>query len=202
MHSCAALARACPLPSARPGHAALAHAHHATPHPSPAPCPRPHPPGIIVDPSFREAFRIAPATPGYARLVEALPETYIGDACTLRRLVALVTAQAARSYEAQGLTQPPWRRFSAMMARWAPPRARYTDTVVTPPSSPLKRMGSEDAARLAFATADAAARGAVARLAGAGLGARVRVPAEAAAPPARVVRGFDLPAAPPAVAVA
>jgi hypothetical protein len=149
-----------------------------------------------VDPSFREAFRVAPATPGYERLVDSLPETFVGDACTLRRLVALITAQAARSYEARGLTQPPWRRFSAMMARWVPPRARYTDTLVTPPSSPLKRMNSTDAAALAFATADEAACGALARLARIAPGAV----ATAFAAPARVVRGFDLPAAPAGIA--
>jgi uncharacterized protein (TIGR01615 family) len=150
--------------------------------------------GIIVDPGFREAFRVAPATPGYQRLVESLPATFVGDAGALRRLVALVTAQAARSYEAQGRSIPPWRRYSAMMARWLPPRARYTDTPVSPPGSPLARMGSEEASALAAATANAAARGAFARLAPHSDGL-----AAAAAAPARVVRGFDLPAVAAAV---
>jgi hypothetical protein len=149
--------------------------------------PHPHnpiltPTGIIVDPSFRETFRIAPATPGYARLVEALPDTFIGAPAALRRLVALVTAQAARSYAARGLTPPPWRRYGAMVARWAPPRARYTDTPVSPPASPLARLGSGQAAALARAAAGAAASGAFARLAA----------AAAPAPPARVVRGFEV----------
>lgn len=154
--------------------------------------------GVIIDPLFREAFRIAPATPGYQRLVEALPETFVGDTCALRRLVALVTAQAARSYEMQGLTQPPWRRYSAMMARWLPHRARYTDTVISPPASPLKRLDSDEAAALAFATAQDAVRGAFARLAAVAAPldpAAVRGTCGAAAPPARVVVGFDLPAA-------
>ncbi|GBF89754.1 hypothetical protein Rsub_02924 [Raphidocelis subcapitata] len=155
--------------------------------------------GVIIDPAFREVFRTAPATPGYARLVESLPATFVGDASALRRLVALVAAQAARSYEAQGLSLPPWRRYSALIARWLPPARRYTDTPVTPPSSPLARMGSDEAAALAFATAGAAAAGALARLAAA-------VPRAGGAPdgapaPARIVRGFDLPAgAAPAVA--
>jgi hypothetical protein len=198
-----------------------------------------------VDPAFRETFRAAPATPGYDRLVDALPAAFVGDPHTLRRIVALVTAQAARSYEAQvswaarssppsrgarrprgpvrpppclgplapsptpprltpprltrpppprapaptqGLTTPPWRRYSAMMARWVPPRSRYTDTPVTPPASPLKRLDSGQAVALALAEAGAAARGAAQRLSRAGAGA-------GAPEPARVVRGFELPLA-------
>ncbi|KAI8476776.1 MAG: hypothetical protein J3K34DRAFT_382042 [Monoraphidium minutum] len=165
---------------------------------------------IIVDPSFREAFRTAPSTPGYAAVVSSLPAAFVGDAHALRRLVALVTAQAARSYAAQGLSVPPWRRFSAMMARWVAPRGagggggRFVETLVTPPSSPLRCLGSADAAAAARAAAGDAARGALARLAalaappaggGGGGGA-------GAAPPARVVRGFDLPPAPVAIAAA
>lgn len=193
-----------PLNSSSPSHPLVTPSYHPiTPHHPRHPLITPLTPlpGIIVDPSFRDCFRIAPATPGYQRLVAALPEAFVGDACALRRLVALITAQASRSYEFQGLTPPPWRRYSAMIARWLPPRGsgaagRYRDTPVSPPSSPLKRLGSEEAAALAVETAREAARGALARLAAAVPAAvpavRVRGAVAAAAPPARVVRGFDL----------
>jgi hypothetical protein len=166
-----------------------------------SPGPRRGDDGIIVDPGFREAFRAAPCTPGYARLVDALPPTFVGDAAALRRLVALVTAQAARSYEALGLSVPPWRRYSAMLARWLPPAARFTDTPVSPPGSPLARLGSEEASALAAATANAAARGAFARLAPRGVAGGDSAAGDAPAP-ARVVHGFDLPPHPRALAAA
>lgn len=87
-----------------------------------------------------------------------------------------------------------------MLQRWLSPSARYQDTIVTPPASPLARLASDDAAALALATARDAVEGALWRLAAAqaplqrrvmfrGAGGAV-VSADAA--PARVVRGFDV----------
>ena len=165
---------------------------------------------VYVDPSFRDVFRVAQPTPGYARLVEALPEVFVGAAADLRRLVALAAAQAARAHEACGLPLPPWRRASALLARWglaprggardgasgAAAAARFEDEVVTPPTSPLARLGSREAADLAHATVREAARGAFARLAAAtghAAGAAAARPPAAARAPARVGRGFELP---------
>ncbi|KAI8476575.1 MAG: hypothetical protein J3K34DRAFT_455683 [Monoraphidium minutum] len=159
--------------------------------------------GFIIDPCFRGAFQIAPASPGYARVLAALPEAFVGEAAALRRLVALMAAQAERSYAHQGLTPPPWRSHAALLARWFPPE--FTDTPATPPPSLLVRLSSDDAARLAAAAAGAAAAAAAARLAGAaGAGRAPRAPAPGApvlAPlPIRVVRGFDIACARPAAA--
>lgn len=54
-----------------------------------------------MDPSFRDLFRIAPATAGYDRVVDSLPRVFIGAAGALRRVVALMAAQAERSYTSQ-----------------------------------------------------------------------------------------------------
>ena len=86
---------------------------------------------VVVDISFRQQFEIAKPTPTYQRMVNMLPDTYIGHGGTaLQRLVCLMCNAAKVSLESHGMAVPPWRKLAFMHAKWFAPhsRSRVTGT--------------------------------------------------------------------------
>lgn len=78
----------------------------------------------IVEPHFREQFSIPHATPAYAELLACVPEEFVGESSRLVPVVEALCEAMAASFEACGLTLPPWRRTSSMLSKWLPARAR------------------------------------------------------------------------------
>lgn len=79
---------------------------------------------LIVDPSFREQFEIPQPTRGYSAALALLAPEFVGSASRLIPLVQCLCAEMAASFEAEGLTLPPWRRAQAMLSKWLPQRSR------------------------------------------------------------------------------
>ncbi len=74
------------------------------------------------DPNFREHFAIPHPTDAYAATLTLLPDEFIGSSSRLVPLVQIMCAEMAASFEAKGLTLPPWRRAQAMLSKWLPQR--------------------------------------------------------------------------------
>ncbi|KAI8477322.1 MAG: hypothetical protein J3K34DRAFT_399037 [Monoraphidium minutum] len=78
---------------------------------------------LVVDPSFLERFRSAPAevaSPAYAALLAALPEVVVGGAEGLAPLVGFLCEQMEKAFRAAGGALPPWRTSEYMLAAWFP----------------------------------------------------------------------------------
>ncbi|KAG2491065.1 hypothetical protein HYH03_010510 [Edaphochlamys debaryana] len=73
---------------------------------------------VLIETCLRELFRAAPSTPEYAAAVEALPEVWVGPRCELLELAGCMCTALALNFREQGLHVPPWRRRTAVMARW------------------------------------------------------------------------------------
>lgn len=78
----------------------------------------------IVDPCFKEQFEIPQPTATYAAALELLQPEFVGTASRLVPLVQCLCAEMAASFEAMGLTLPPWRRAQSMLSKWLPSRSR------------------------------------------------------------------------------
>lgn len=78
----------------------------------------------IVDPSFKEQFEIPQPTAAYAALLELVPAEFVGTSSRLIPLVQTLCAEMVASFEANGLTLPPWRRSQSMLTKWLPSRSR------------------------------------------------------------------------------
>uniref|UniRef100_A0A7S1SQA7 Uncharacterized protein n=1 Tax=Tetraselmis chuii TaxID=63592 RepID=A0A7S1SQA7_9CHLO len=74
----------------------------------------------IVDPAFREQFVIASPSPRYDRILEALPETFVGTFETLKLIIDIVALEMTASFNFQMMPTPPWRRVRALYSKWFP----------------------------------------------------------------------------------
>jgi uncharacterized protein (TIGR01615 family) len=98
---------------------------------------------LIVDPLFREQFAIPQPTATYAALLELVPLEFVGTASRLIPLVQCLCAEMVASFEAKGLTLPPWRRAQSMLSKWLPTKSRDK---AFGNSSSLSRCSSSSAA--------------------------------------------------------
>jgi len=78
----------------------------------------------IVDPAFKEQFEIPQPSAAYAALLDLLPTEFVGTSSRLVPLVQCLCAEMVASFEANGLTLPPWRRSQSMLTKWLPSRSR------------------------------------------------------------------------------
>jgi uncharacterized protein (TIGR01615 family) len=78
---------------------------------------------LIVDPLFREQFAIPHPSATYAALLELVPLEFVGTASRLIPLVQCLCAEMVASFEAKGLTLPPWRRAQSMLSKWLPTKS-------------------------------------------------------------------------------
>ncbi|GFR44996.1 hypothetical protein Agub_g6305 [Astrephomene gubernaculifera] len=101
---------------------------------------------FIVEPQFREHFSIPHPTEEYSELLSAAPDVYVGASARLVPIVQTLCALMAESFEARGLTLPPWRRTQSMLSKWLPNRVR--DTCFARASAPAGTVngsgGSDD----------------------------------------------------------
>jgi hypothetical protein len=56
---------------------------------------------IIVEPFFKDAFRINPSTPEYSALLDTVPPAFVGSASSLKRIVAILASHMSRAYVQQ-----------------------------------------------------------------------------------------------------
>lgn len=73
----------------------------------------------IVEVEFRDQFEIAKACNEYRKLLNQLPEYYIGKADYLTAIVRLVCDAAKRSMKEKNIHMGPWRKTSFVLMKWS-----------------------------------------------------------------------------------
>ncbi|XP_022719807.1 uncharacterized protein LOC111277674 [Durio zibethinus] len=74
---------------------------------------------FVIELEFREQFEIAKACDEYSKLVEQLPECYVGKADYLNAIVGVMCDAAKRSMEEKKLHMGPWRKRGFMQMKWS-----------------------------------------------------------------------------------
>lgn len=72
----------------------------------------------IVDLGFAAEFEVARATEEYGIVAAALPAVMVASPEQVRSAVRIMSEAARRSLKSRGMSIPPWRKKSYMMAKW------------------------------------------------------------------------------------
>ncbi|XP_073135094.1 uncharacterized protein [Henckelia pumila] len=73
---------------------------------------------VIIELNFRAEFEMARANPEYDKLVEALPEIFVGKIERLLALLKILCTAAKRCMKAKKQHMAPWRKHRYMQAKW------------------------------------------------------------------------------------
>eukprot|EP00242_Pyramimonas_sp_CCMP2087_P008976 CAMPEP_0198199182 /NCGR_PEP_ID=MMETSP1445-20131203/2511_1 /TAXON_ID=36898 /ORGANISM="Pyramimonas sp., Strain CCMP2087" /LENGTH=297 /DNA_ID=CAMNT_0043868947 /DNA_START=205 /DNA_END=1098 /DNA_ORIENTATION=+ len=75
-------------------------------------------PFIVVEPLLREELQIVRPTEQYQRLLDTVPQVFVGTLSRLSALIEFVTARMEESFREQGMCTPPWRQIRSLLAKW------------------------------------------------------------------------------------
>lgn len=75
---------------------------------------------LVVDAAFRDAVAVVAPPPRLAKVLDALPQVFVGRAAALDSAVRLVAAETRLALEAEGRPIPPWRSARALLSKWMP----------------------------------------------------------------------------------
>lgn len=95
---------------------------------------------VIVELNFRAEFEMARASEEYNRLVNRLPEIFVGKVERLQNLIKILCSAAKKCMKEKKMHMGPWRKQKYMQAKWLGACKR---TTLTPPLS----MGQSDRLR-------------------------------------------------------
>ncbi|KAE8706406.1 LRR protein [Hibiscus syriacus] len=74
---------------------------------------------FVIELEFRDQFEIAKACDEYMKLVDKLPECYVGKSEYINPIVGVMCDSAKRSMEEQKLHMGPWRKRSFVQMKWS-----------------------------------------------------------------------------------
>lgn len=74
----------------------------------------------VVDPNFRDQFVIARTTYHYEKVMDCVPQTFVGRGKKLLPTVQLLCSEMSVAFAQQQLEMPPWRKRKSMMSKWMP----------------------------------------------------------------------------------
>lgn len=89
----------------------------------------------LVDPQFRDQFRIGQPTPAYETVLGVLPPEFVGSPLRLQALADVLCTEIVDVYREQNLPLPPWRKSQAMLSKWFD----VSSPQQAPPMLPLPR---------------------------------------------------------------
>mmetsp|Transcript_37721 Transcript_37721/g.84037 ORF Transcript_37721/g.84037 Transcript_37721/m.84037 type:complete len:394 (+) Transcript_37721:237-1418(+) len=76
---------------------------------------------FIVDPSFRDQFKIAlPESEYDSFLKHEVPEVFVGTHSTLMAMLRVISELMQRAFRRLQLSMPPWRDLDALASKWDP----------------------------------------------------------------------------------
>ncbi|KAI4304369.1 hypothetical protein MLD38_039890 [Melastoma candidum] len=90
---------------------------------------------VIVELNFRAEFEIARASEDYNRLLQRLPEVFVGKVERLQGGIKAMCAAAKRCMKEKGMHVGPWRKQRYMQAKWL---GSYQRTVPSPVRHPIE----------------------------------------------------------------
>ena len=79
---------------------------------------------VVIEICFRAEFEMARGSDEYKRLVDRLPEVFVGKPERLKMVVKSVCAAAKKCMEDNKMHMPPWRKSKYMQAKWLSPCER------------------------------------------------------------------------------
>ncbi len=94
----------------------------------------------LVDPHFRDQFRIGQPTESYDIVLSVMPPEFVGSPLRLQALADLLCTEIVEVYKEQKLPLPPWRKSGAMLSKWfdvsapAKPPPPLPPILITPPA--------------------------------------------------------------------
>lgn len=94
---------------------------------------------VIIEPNLRSHFVVGRASSAYKRLVDALPECFVGSYAQLTEVVHFVSTHMMASFRESGMDIPPWRRPEALTSKWtlASSAAQQSLSASSSPGSPM-----------------------------------------------------------------
>lgn len=78
----------------------------------------PTPVTLLVDPLFREEFEVVRPSTQYQRLLQSMPESFVGTPQRLVAIIDLMSAQMEASFAHVGMCIPPWRSRNSLLSKW------------------------------------------------------------------------------------
>ena len=112
---------------------------------------------VIVEPHLRSHFQISRPSLLYSRLVEELPDEFVGSGDALSRLCFFIGDQMGTSFQEKGMTVPPWRNVHSLLTKWnLGDRGASPERTKPAPKPPTFARRSTDGSRSTTAAAAAA----------------------------------------------
>ncbi|KAA3455645.1 Pesticidal crystal cry1Ag [Gossypium australe] len=87
---------------------------------------------VIIELNLRAQFEIARASDDYNRLVQRLPQIYVGKVERLNNLIKILCLAAKKCMKEKKLHMGPWRKHSYMQVKWLRFCERNTSTETLP----------------------------------------------------------------------
>ncbi|KAI5679914.1 hypothetical protein M9H77_01141 [Catharanthus roseus] len=81
----------------------------------------------FIDLEFAAEFEIARPTDQYERLLQSLPNVFVGKIEELKQILKVISDAARRSLKSRDLHLPPWRKHRYMQNKWFGPFKRTTN---------------------------------------------------------------------------
>lgn len=97
---------------------------------------------LVLEPDIKAHFVISRPTAGYQRLVDALPNHFVGTHKRLVELVDFLCEQMLVSFRENGMSVPPWRKNKSILSKWFLPTAKSGSQPTTPTGSPPSKAAS------------------------------------------------------------
>lgn len=73
---------------------------------------------IIIELNFRAQFEMARSKEEYDRLINRLPEVYVGKFSRLQNLIKILCAASKKCMKEKKMHMAPWRKHKYMLAKW------------------------------------------------------------------------------------
>ncbi|XVF25794.1 hypothetical protein REPUB_Repub13aG0244200 [Reevesia pubescens] len=83
---------------------------------------------VIIELNFRAEFEIARASEDYNRLVQRLPEVFVGKVERLSNVIKILCLAAKKCMKEKKMHMGPWRKHRYMQAKWLKSCERNTST--------------------------------------------------------------------------
>ncbi|XVE51347.1 hypothetical protein DITRI_Ditri02bG0033100 [Diplodiscus trichospermus] len=87
---------------------------------------------VIIELNFRAEFEIARASEDYNRLVQRLPEVFVGKTERLNNVIKILCLAAKKCMKEKKMHMGPWRKHRYMQAKWLKSCERNTSTQSLP----------------------------------------------------------------------
>ncbi|OWM91228.1 uncharacterized protein LOC116202590 [Punica granatum] len=102
---------------------------------------------VIINLDFRAEFEVARASDEYLRLLQKLPEVFVGKAERLQSVIKILCRAAKKCMHEKQMHIGPWRKHGYMQAKWFSPNCERSANPPTGNSSWLVEFYSTRSAR-------------------------------------------------------